>query len=347
MKAVADKLLETIKDYRNDDGLFLDSDHIINWVNQFGEHAEFILNEISHIIPQVYVSKEKAKIFIDSHIEALIKEFKYASISQFLIDTEFLDLQLPHKSQPAILNILETLLNEKYGESYLKYKTYPKVNFVYFDDILASGSTIGNHLVQWLGAKNAENVSNVENVLKDNYRLSINLFGLHNWGQSFQKYRLMKTFEDKIDRKILWFSNYQIQNHAKLNNQSLNVAFPTDEQPTNVKSYLANLAAEKYEDYAYRKPNLPAIERFFTSAENRVRYENIILQKGISIIEMIQSEIKPNIRPLGLINPSYKTFGLGTHFFTWRNIPNNSPLVFWWGVSGHDWIPLFPVTNRG
>ncbi len=64
MKAVADKLLETIKDYRNDDGLFLDSDHIINWVNQFGEHAEFILNEISHIIPQVYVSKEKAKIFL-------------------------------------------------------------------------------------------------------------------------------------------------------------------------------------------------------------------------------------------------------------------------------------------
>ncbi|SHM43906.1 phosphoribosyltransferase-like protein [Flavobacterium chilense] len=347
MKAIADKLLETIKDYRNDDGVFLDSDHIINWVNQFGEDAEFILNEVSHIIPQVYVSKEKAKKLIDSHIETLIKEFKYPGISQFLIDTEFLDLQLPHKSQPAILNILETLLNEKYGESYLQYKTYPKVNFVYFDDILASGSTIGNHLVQWLGATNSENVSNVENVLKDNYRLSINLFGLHNWGQSFQKYRLMKTFEDKIDRKILWFSNYQIQNHAKLNNQSLNVAFPTDEQPTNVKSYLANLIAEKYEDYAYRKPNLPASERFFTSAENRVRYENILLQKGISIIEMIQSEIKPNIRPLGLINPSYKTFGLGTHFFTWRNIPNNSPLVFWWGVSGHDWIPLFPVTNRG
>lgn len=347
MKAIADKLLETIKDYRNDDGVFLDSDHIINWVNQFGEDAEFILNEVSHLIPQVYVSKEKAKKFIDSHIEILIKEFKYASISQFLIDTEFLDLQLPHKSQPALLNILETLLNEKYGESYLQYKTYPKVNFVYFDDILASGSTIGNHLVQWLGATNSENVSNVENVLKDNYRLSINLFGLHNWGQSFQKYRLMKTFEDKIDRKILWFSNYQIQNHAKLNNQSLNVAFPTDEQPTNVKSYLANLTAVKYEDYAYRKPNLPASERFFTSAENRVRYENILLQKGISIIEMIQSEIKPNLRPLGLINPSYKTFGLGTHFFTWRNIPNNSPLVFWWEVSGHDWIPLFAVTNRG
>lgn len=347
MKEIADKILETIKDYRNDDGIYLDSDYIINWGKQFNEDAEFVLNEISEIIPKVYVSKEKAKEYVDQHIQALLKDFKYNNISQFLIDTEFLDLQLPHKSQPAILNILETLLNEKYDESYVKYKTYPKINFIYLDDILASGSTIGNHLVTWLKETNSEGVSNSDNILNDNYRLSINLFCLHNWGHSFQKFRLMKEFEDKIDRKIFWYWNYRIENHAKWNNQSLNVAFPTDEQPTNVKSYLANLEAPKYEDYAYRKSNQPAAESFFTSAENRIRYENIILQKGISIIEMIQNEIKPNIRPLGLINPSYKTFGLGTHFFTWRNIPNNSPLVFWWGVAGHDWIPLFPVANRG
>ncbi|PBJ08058.1 hypothetical protein [Flavobacterium sp. ACN6] len=347
MKDIADKIVETIKDYRNGDGIFLDSKYVVNWANQFGEDAKFVLEEISHILPQVYISKEKAKLFIDGHIEALMKRFNYSNISDFLINTEFLDLQLPHKSQPAILDILENLLNEKYGESYIKYKTFPKINYVYFDDILASGSTIGNHLVQWLQAKNGENVTNAENVLNDNYQLSVNLFGLHNWGRSFQEYRLMKTFEDKISRKIGWYYNYEIQNHARFNNQSLNVAFPTDEQPTNVKSYLANLTAEKYESYAYRKPNLPTIERFFSSAENRVRYENILLQKGISIIEMIKGEIKPNIRPLGLINPSYKTFGLGTHFFTWRNIPNNSPLVFWWGVDDHAWVPLFPVANRG
>jgi hypothetical protein len=179
MKAIADKILETIKDYRNDDGVFLNSEHIINLGNQFGEDAEFMLNEINHIIPQVYVSKEKAKLFIDSHIEALIKEFKYSNISDFWINTEFLDLQLPHKSLPAILNILETLLNEKYGESYVKYVTYPKVNFVYFDDILASGYTVGKHLKEWLEAKNADGVINISNILNNNYRLSVNLFGLH------------------------------------------------------------------------------------------------------------------------------------------------------------------------
>lgn len=347
MREIANKILETIKDYRNEDGFFLDADYIINWANQFGDDAEFILKEISHIIPQVYVSKEMAKDFVEQHTNALIKKFGSANIADFLINTEFIDMQLPHKSQPAILEILENFLNEKHGESYLKYKSYPKTNFVYFDDILASGSTIGNHLVQWLGTENSEGVKNVDNILNNNYRLSVNLFCMHTWGQSFQKFRLKKTFEDKIDGKISWFYNFEIQNHAKWNNQSLNIAFPTDEQPSNIKSYLANLSAEKYEDYAYRKASSPIKEGFFTSPENRIIYENILLQKGISIIDMIHGEVKPNIRPLGLINPSYKTFGLGTHFFTWRNIPNNSPLVFWWGASGHDWIPLFPVANRG
>lgn len=347
MEEIADKVLEIIKDYRNDDGVFLDSEHILNWANQFEENAEFMLNEISHILPQVYISKDTAKDFIDGHIIALQKKFGYSNVTELLINTEFLDMQEPHKSQPAILGILEDLLNEKYEESYLKYLTYPKVNFVYFDDILASGSTVGRHLLGWLTSNNSVGVRNADNVLNGSYRLSVNLFCYHTWGRSFQEYRLIKTFENKIDKKISWFCNFEVQNHAKLNNQSLNIAFPINEQPANVKSYLANLTAEKYEDYAYRKENTPVKEEFFTSPENRIMYENILLQKGISIIDMIKGEVKPNLRPLGLINPAYKTFGLGTHFFTWRNIPNNSPLVFWWEVHGHSWKPLFPVTNRG
>lgn len=347
MKKIADSIVEIIADYRNDDGIFLDSEHVINWANQFGENAEFMLNEINHILPQVYISKTKAKEFIDGHIQALQKEFGYKTISDLLMNTEFLNMQEDYKSQPAILSILENLLNEKYGESYLKYESYPKVNFVYFDDILASGSTVGKHLVTWLNSKNQQGVKNVDNIINNNYKLSVNLFCCHTWGRSFQEYRLLKTFENKIDKKISWFWNLEIQNHAKWHNQSLNIAFPTEQQPANVKSYLANLSAEKYEDYAYRKEGTPADEGFFTSPENRIIYENILLQKGLSIIDMIKGEVRPNLRPLGLISPSYKTFGLGTHFFTWRNIPNNSPLVFWWEVQAHDWQPLFPVANRG
>ena len=347
MNDLADKLLEIIADYRNDDGIYLDRDHIIVWANQFGNDAEFILKEMLHVIPQVYISKRKAKSLLESHIRKLMYHFGYANVGDLLINTEFLDLQPALKSQSVILALLEEVLAEKYGESYENYKSYPKLNFVYFDYILASGSTIGNQIEKWLKEEGKDGISNSEHILTNKYRLSINLFGLHTWGQSFQRFRIIKVFDDKIDKKIAWIYDYEIQNHAKWRNQKFNIAFRIEEQPAVVKLYLANLDALKYEDYAYRNSNAPAIENFFSTAENRVKYENIILQKGLSIITMIQGGIKPNIRPLGLTNPSYKTFGLGTHFFTWRNIPNNSPLIFWWEVPGHNWKPLFPVVNRG
>lgn len=98
------------------------------------------------------------------------------------------------------------------------------------------------------------------------------------------------------------------------------------------------------EKLAFRNPDYPKVEEFYSSPENRDRYENILLQKGIEIINSIENLKVQSIRPLGMTPPSYKTLGTGSHFFTWRNISNTCPLVFWWG---NNWYPLFPVKNRG
>jgi hypothetical protein len=42
---------------------------------------------------------------------------------------------------------------------------------------------------------------------------------------------------------------------------------------------------------------------------------------------------------LGFSLPAYKDFGFGTLCFTWRNIANNTPLVFWY--KNKDFMPLF------
>lgn len=347
MRKIAENIFEIIKDYRNDDGIQLTIENIIEWAEQFGDNAEFMLNEINHIIPKVYLSKDNAKKCILSHIKQLIKDHGYDSPSAFLIDTEFLDMQKERKSQKIILDLIEEVLTSEYQESYKKYTSYPKVNFIYFDDVLATGGTVGRHLIEWLSLKDEIESTNADKVTKGNIKLSVHLFCLHTWGHSFQQFRIKKTFTDAIEPKIKWYRNYEIENHVKWNNQSLNIAIPIKDQPSNAKTYLANLPAEKYVDYAYRKEQTPSKEDFFTSPENRIIYENLLLQKGLSIIDMIKGEVKPNLRPLGFVNPNYKTYGLGTHFFTWRNVPNNSPLVFWWEVEGHNWKPLFPVGNRG
>ena len=347
IEELAKSIYEVIKDYRNHENVFITQQYIIEWAEQFGNDKLLVLNELNKIIKETYVSREKAKEFVYEHILGYLKLYNYSSIATFLIDTEFLDVQQTHKSQPAILNVLEEVLNEKFQESYLKYKDYPKVNYVYFDDILASGSTIGRDSVNFLSRVDATGKKFNQKVQDNEIKFSISVFCLHTWGFEFQKFRIQKEFSDKVMKKINWFWNYEIQNHAKFNNQKLNIAKPVKGDNVKINGYLENLPATKYEDYAYRKANTPTTEQFFTSADNRIKFENILTEKGIDIINMIQGEVKNNIRPLGLINPQYKIFGLGTHFFTWRNIPNNSPLVYWWEVPGHNWKPLFSVTNRG
>lgn len=347
MNEFISRIHDIIKCYRNEDGIYLSPSDIADWAHQFDHNAEFILKELSLLLPEVYISRDKAKGLIKKRILFYLDLYRYSSVSAFLSNTEFLNMQLPYKSQPAILKLLDEVLAENYEESYLKYLTYPKINYIYFDDILASGSTIGNHLVEWLNKTDEQGRLNYERLSSDSIRLTVSLLGCHSWGLAFQKFRINKTFNEKVGNRIAWFDDYEIQNHAKFFNQRFNIAKPLKGADLFVNTYYASLNATKYEDYAFRDPNTPAKETFFSSAQNRIQFEHIILNKGIEIINMIQGEVKPNIRPLGLINPSYKVLGLGTHFFTWRNIPNNCPLVYWWEVNGHNWKPLFPVANRG
>lgn len=347
MKELADRIYEVVKDYRNHDNIKITPDTILHWADQFDENGVLVLNELAHIISTVYVSREQAKKYVDTHVKQYIRLFRYSDIIQFLMDTEFLDLQQPYKSQPAILELLDELLNEQFSISYKDYLTFPKRHYVYFDDILASGSTIGKHIVEFLNSTDSFGNKFADKILSNEITLSISVFCLHQWGFSFQDFRIIKTFSEKVSKKINWFSNYYIENHAKFADQKFNIAKPIKANNNKINSYLENLSATKYEDYAYRSKTSPAQETFFTNASNRIKFEEVITEKGIDIINMINGEIKPNLRPLGLINPTYKIFGLGTHFFTWRNIPNNCPLIYWWEVPGHNWTPLFPVINRG
>ncbi|WP_106915232.1 phosphoribosyltransferase-like protein [Chryseobacterium aurantiacum] len=347
MKELADSIYEVVKDYRNHDNVYITPEKILQWGEQFGTDSKLILTELNNILPQVYISREKAKEYVKSNLGKYYKMFNYSSIIQFLMDTEFMDVQQPHKSQPAILKLIDEVLNEHYSLSYLDYLTFPKKHFIYFDDILASGSTIGKHLIEFLEKKDTKNKNNTDKILENEITLSVCVFCTHRWGLSFQEFRINKTCNEKLSKKINWSWNYEIQNHGKFSDQKLNIAIPVKGNNPKINSYLQSLTATKYEDYAYRNINTPLIETFFTSSSNRILFENIITEKGIDIINMIQGAISPNIRPLGLINPQYKIFGLGTHFFTWRNIPNNAPLVYWWQVEGHNWTPLFPVANRG
>lgn len=327
------KIYNIIKDYRNDEGVAITPDDIEEWAAQFGSDADFVLNEFAHILPQVYCSKQDAIQIVRDFMNGQYTDYHFGSIEDYLQKTSFLSMQPEGKSQCVLLGILDEIVSEKTGRHLSDYDGYEKTLFVYLDDVLATGGTIRRDISNWLSSDN-----HAELVKQKKINLELALICVHTWGSNFMDYGLQQQYGKISIRKRY---AYVISNHLKLYNQDLNIAIPVKDQPKEVHEYLAGLDATKYEEYAYRDVGKPAREVFFTNPENRVRYENLLLEKGLYIIRQIK-EVKPNIRPLGMINPNYKTFGLGTHFFTWRNVPNNCPLVFWWSVEGHNWKPLFP-----
>lgn len=346
--ALVEQIYSKIKDFRKDEGVQITRDGIHEWAEQFGEDAEFMLSETYNIIEKTYLSKEEAVVFYRNYIKEHLTRYKYSDVVSYLKDVCYLRLQPAGKSQNVIVDMVEDIICSDYGLNVADFAYYPKKLFIYFDDVLVTGGTLGRDLADWINQDNRLAELNSHKI-----RLEVSLIVNHCLGRHLMVYKLGRFQCPGLNTSNIQIRHYyEIENHLKLpyvyGGQNLNaVAIPVKEKmsPEAIK-YWEELDADRHLEYAFRPENRPAKEEYFTSAENRIRYERILVEKGLYIINQIQGEVKRNIRPLGLIFPSYKTLGVGTLFFTWRNVPNNSPLVFWWEVPGHNWKPLFPA-KRG
>lgn len=274
-------------------------------------------------------------------------------ILDFIKNVYFLDKQKDEKSQKEILVLVKEILLD-FDVDYDNLVTFSsKKHYIYFDDILATGGTIHKDL---LSVMNSEK----DLFIKGNKTIALSLFCLHTLGCNNILCGLSKAvgIDIKELKKILKVKNHYIVENQLYPNfiaekQGLNCAYPIERQNEDIIQYLSTLSTGN--DFGFNKnvptfrpEDLPLKETFFSSKENRIKFENIILEKGLELIKKINKENPdPRKRPLGHTVKSHKNLGLGTLFFTWRNISNTCPIVFWWDVPGHHWIPLFSVKNRG
>ena len=355
-------LYQIVKDYRADEngGVgMVDKNRIEEWVNQFDNNdRQFILNETTHIFKDRYLTKSKVKDILFRSIEAMAKSDNPSEgIRSFLSNSIFLHLQPKGKSQGVILELLKSLIEETPELINIKIKTstLDELNhnqakhYIYIDDVLCSGNTYYQDIFNFLNSQSNRGDNYYEKLLNGNiYVHNVFIFShLNNFRKKLTQLKM------KIHREIINnnFKNY----YYKLidNTQDSNSKFETlkpiqDHQSQEINDYKDKINSQvdryingKYkraEDY-FRDPNIPNNENFFTSSENRIRYEKIILLKGIEIIKNINT-VTPNIRALGYSLPSIRDFGFGTICFTWRNVPNNTPLVFWYSIGGFK--ALFP-----
>ena len=350
MQETAEKIFEILQDYHCDSpetDYRMSIEHIIEWANQFGDDAKFVLTELLYFLPQIYISKSRAIELLEKRLVELQAFYKYSSMQEFINNTHFIDTQKPEKSQNEILSILKEILDKRYGVNYNLLIDQPKKHYIYFDDVLATGGTIYKDLKNWFSES-----TNLDDILSKQKTIAISLFCYHKLGFDNIEWGLMKAFDDRIKNFLLLRSDYVIENQLKpkwiAEKQKLNCIYPIEKQPKEILEYLASLEGENTSIAPFRPATLPIKEIFFSSPESRVHFENIVLEKGLELIKKIKkADPDPRKRPLGDTVRSHRTLGTGTLFFTWRNISNTCPVIFWWDVPGHEWIPLFCLRNRG
>lgn len=347
MDKIKSDIFEIIKDYHCDECKPLEHADISTWIEQFEEgDRKFVLEELLHLLKQgIYVSKEKALEFLWNNFELIANKLGYnGDLRKFVYESHFFNVQKEGKSQTVLFSMLDSLVENKIGIKLNTDGGFKAKNFIYIDDVVATGKTLLGIMRSWLSEN--EN-TNANMVISGDYKLVVSVFCMHQWALDNLRWSLKSNFSNDAFLKIpIVKCNYLIDNRILYPSAQLNLAIPLKDQSQIVLDYFDAIEAENYADRAFRKSDRPIKETFYSSPDNRNRFEKIMLEKGVEILNKVANK-KASNRPLGATYPHYKTLGTGTLFFTWRNVSNTCPLVFWWDNPAHGWKCLFPLKGRG
>lgn len=246
----------------------------------------------------------------------------------------FLRLQSGSQSQTDTLALLNEVIAEKFGLNTACQDSTSNA-YVYLDDVAFSGNQIKNDLLQWAKDKNIRNAT-----------VHIIVMGVYTYGEYYAKRELKKEFDERKISLHFWAS-------ARLENSPGRIAdaqvlWPSqlpDEQY--VKQWEATLAPHK-DYFKPRPPNGKASTTLFSSEVNREVVEQAFLKKGAYIFSLSKNP-QASMRPLGF--SALRTPGFGATLITYRNCPNNAPLVLWWGdpkgsAPLNQWTPLLQRRPR-
>lgn len=355
MQQLIDEVFDIIKDYRSSENL-MTKERILEWVNQFEVNDRvFLLEETKNILAKRYISEEKANELIKGMISFLAKRFEYDDPKDFLLDSSFIDIQPEGKSQKELLKFVDEIIFKEYGIRIADCNPEIPKYYLYIDDVLCTGDTLVKNMTRntdtekgWFNITNEDGNTNFDVFMSNRSKLVLIYFSIHEPNVTNAKRRIYYEMgKQNVDFTYAWEEEYAID---KSNNVSskYNYIHPIEDETNELVIQCKEQIESKIHDKKfkldevinYRGITVPNEETLFTSSDNRNRYEKIILNKCIELYNSstkLKNDLRP--RPLGYGLYSDMNFGFGTLIFTWRNVPYNVPLVFWY--KNNSWISLF------
>ncbi len=309
-----------IADYRSGEIEPLTQAHIRRWVEQFPEDVcEGLLTELERVLGQTYISKTR----VEGFLKALVTNEKLTGgdPKAFWQGAKLLSIQQRGSSQRAMLGMFAVPLKSELGLDASKYVKVPSC-YVYIDDGLFSGNHILSDLRGWLAADAPAEAL-----------VHVIVIALHRGGQYYARTSLEKAAkENGKSIKFTWWRILELEDRRTYINNS-DVLRPTRIPADPITQ--AYVAAMQHQPLLRTPPGTGALN-IFSSEGARDLLEQQFLIKG-AFIRTVCPNLHAYQRPLG--NMVLETLGFGSTIVTFRNCPNNAPLVFW---AGNPWYPLFP-----
>ena len=317
-------IAQTIQDYRNGSLPQPITEHVDRWVQQFDAAVQLsILQEIDHVLKSIYFSKEKVSRFIRGAIRT--PKLAGDNAEQFWRNANFLDIQGGGDSQTDMLALFSEQLASEFGFGIDDCGMEDEV-FIYLDDGIFTGNRVRRDLEGW-----------VKGDAPAQAKLHVICIAQHSGGQFYANGKIQEVIKASGKRiSITWWRAIELEDRKAYSAKSdvlRPTAIPIDPA---VQAYVA---AMQYRP-TLRVAGSPGAAGLFSSDAAKSLLEQEFLKLGVRI-----RQICPNLgatqRPLG--HMTLETLGFGSLIVTYRNCPNNAPLVFW---VDEPWYPLFPRTTN-
>ena len=315
------KLADVCKDYRDNEGITFDTAHVVKWINQFEEEVrEPLLAEVTHILNQTYIKRGDWQKWV----KGLASQKKICGDDpcSFWSSTHLLEIQQRGASQSELNKMFQEALITVCPEAQLA-DMESAAQFVYLDDGIFSGARLRTDVCNWI-ANDAPSQGLIHVITTIS----------HNGGYWFASEKIKKAISDSgKDLKFKYWNSVDIEDR-KFKIDVSDVLRPTHlPQDDALEAYLENECFTTYPP-KLRTGNSVGGHEIFSSGENRDLVESQFLIHGARI-RANAPNLSEAVRPLGF--HSLVTLGFGAITVTFRNCPNNCPLVFW---ASDPWYPL-------
>lgn len=311
--------------------------HVERWGRQFNDDMDFVLIHTRNLLKDRYFkASDYDKVLND--VASNAKNHRH-----FRNDC-LLNIQERGGSQSDLISLFNQKINNNIGITMpvisssddLSSIDYTGFNYItYMDDFSFSAKLAGDDIIRFI------NDSEI-----DNAKIRVVLFLVHSYGM-YQLENRLNAYVEEHDLNIEFIFNkhfWGVVNNSIAHGYSCNssVYFPESGLAAEILDSCNYTGSELYTPRVFRVGSHS--DCILGNDQDRRRIEGIFSSKGFDIINSC-IEVSRSLKPLGF--SSFPGLGFGGNVFSYRNCPNNVPLVFWWGSyseSGNPaldcWYPL-------